>query len=37
MLMMTAAQDLVDPERRPNRLPFDIGIAAPSFLELRGC
>ncbi len=37
MPMIAAAPDLVDPERRSNRPPFDIGVAAPGFLERGGC
>ena len=35
--MITVALDVVDPERRPNRPPFDIGVAAPGWLQPREC
>jgi hypothetical protein len=35
--MITVALDFVDPERRPNRPPFDIGVAAPGLLQPCRC
>jgi hypothetical protein len=37
MPMIAAAPDLVDPERKPNRPPFDIGVAAAGLLQPCGC
>jgi len=37
MPMIAAAPDLVDPERRPNRPPFDIGVAVADLLQPCGC
>ena len=35
--MIAVALDFVDPERRPNRPPFDIGVAAAGLLQPCGC
>jgi hypothetical protein len=37
MPMIAAAPDLVDPERRPNRPPFEIGVATPGLLPPLKC